>query len=453
MINSSPPVYLSAKILSVLIALIVVLPGSFESSYGQKDKGGFVDLFNGQDLSGWYNVNGAPETWSVKDGMIHCTGKPICTLRTEKQYENFVLELEWRHLKPKGNAGVFIWSSEVAARGQPFLRAIEVQVLENAYGNTDTHTTHGDIFPIHGSTMKPHGAHRGQRSFPSENRAKDSPEWNHYRIECNDGVVRLQVNGKEVSGGSECNWRKGYLALESEGSPVEFRNLRIKELPSTGAGKEMTAPLAKGFRSLYNGIDFRGWKLPEGSRDHWKSNDWRILYDGKSTAKVKDLWTEESFEDFEMIVDWRMPKKSIRKKKYPKLLASGDYEMGADGKPVEIEIEDHGDSGIYLRGTSKAQVNIWSWPNGSGEVWGYRTDAKTNPEQKAKLTPKENADEPFGSWNRFYITMKGERLTVVLNGKTVIDDAVLPGVPNSGPIGLQHHGDAVEFANIYIRKL
>ena len=84
-------------------------------------------------------------------------------LRTEKQYENFILELEWRHLKPRGNAGVFVWASEVAARGQPFLRAIEVQVLENAYGNTDRYTTHGDIFPIHGSTMKPHGAHRGQR--------------------------------------------------------------------------------------------------------------------------------------------------------------------------------------------------------------------------------------------------------------------------------------------------
>jgi len=165
------------------------------------------------------------------------------------------------------------------------------------------------------------------------------------------------------------------------------------------------------------------------------------------------LWTEESFGDFEMIVDWRLPKKLIRKRKQPKLLASGEYEIGADGKPVQIEIEDHGDSGIFLRGTSKAQVNIWSWPNGSGEVWGYRTDAKIDSERKAKLTPSENADEPFGTWNRFHITMKGERLTVVLNGKTVIDDAELPGVPDSGPIGLQHHGDAVEFANIYIRKL
>ena len=84
---------------------------------------GFKPLFNGQDLSGWKNVNCAPETWSVKDGMIHCTGKPTGALRTIKQYENFILELEWRHLKPGGNAGVFIWASPISAKGQPFLRA------------------------------------------------------------------------------------------------------------------------------------------------------------------------------------------------------------------------------------------------------------------------------------------------------------------------------------------
>jgi len=184
MSNLRPHLVSSGIIRLVLITLTIVLLESYESVRAQNDKEGFVDLFNGRDLSGWYNVNGAPETWTVKDGMIHCTGKPICTLRTEKQYENFILELEWRHLEPKGNAGVFIWSSEVAARGVPFLRAIEVQVLENARGNSERHTSHGDVFPIHGSTMKPHGAHNGQRSFPSEYRSKASPQWNHYRVVC-----------------------------------------------------------------------------------------------------------------------------------------------------------------------------------------------------------------------------------------------------------------------------
>ena len=114
------------------------------------------ELFNGRDLSGWVAVNTAPSTWSVKDGMLVCSGKPIGELRTDRMYQNFILELEWRHLVPRGNAGVFVWADDITARGQPFIRGIEVQVLENAYGNNESHTTHGDIFPIHGATMNPH---------------------------------------------------------------------------------------------------------------------------------------------------------------------------------------------------------------------------------------------------------------------------------------------------------
>ena len=229
------------KTLPLLFFCVALAPLGALSA--EPDESGFVPLFNGRDLTGWVNVNTAPETWTVKDGLIHCTGKPTGAMRTDKQYENFILEIEWRHLKPRGNAGIFIWASPDQAPGVPFLRSIEVQVLENAYGQSPSHTTHGDVFPIHGSTMKPFGRHNGMRSFPSEERSKPSPEWNHYRIVCNDGVIRLHVNGKEVSGGENCHWRKGYLALESEGSPVEFRNIRIKELPSTGATPEQTAPL------------------------------------------------------------------------------------------------------------------------------------------------------------------------------------------------------------------
>jgi hypothetical protein len=111
------------------------------------------------------------------------------------------------------------------------------------------------------------------------------------------------------------------------------------------------------------------------------------------------------------------------------------------------------DSGIYLRGSSKAQINIWQWPIGSGEIWGYRTDAEMPPEVRAAATPKASADRPVGEWNRFRITLVGDRLTVVLNGQTVIDNCHLPGVPSEGPIALQHHGDPIEFANIFVRRL
>src|SRR5689334_1419979 len=111
----------------LLLAALLVCP-TFAA-----DEDGFVPLFNGRDLSGWVNANCAPETWSVREGMIHCTGRPTGALRTERQYENFILELEWRHLSRSGNSGVFIWATPIAAPGVPFLRGIEVQVLDHGY--------------------------------------------------------------------------------------------------------------------------------------------------------------------------------------------------------------------------------------------------------------------------------------------------------------------------------
>ena len=127
---------------AILLALAATLTSSATAA-----EDGFKPLFNGRDLAGWRPINTAPSTWKFEDGMLICSGKPIGELRTLKMYQNFILELEWRHMVPKGNAGVFVWADDITARGVPFHRGIEVQVLENAYGNTKSHTTHGDIFP------------------------------------------------------------------------------------------------------------------------------------------------------------------------------------------------------------------------------------------------------------------------------------------------------------------
>ena len=210
-----------------------------------------VKLIDGQG-EGWAvlgekdfkNVNCAEDTWTFKDGVIHCTGKPTGVMRTVKQYKNFELVAEWRHLKSAGNSGFFVWtvpeSLETLKPGQ-LPRGIEVQVLDHGYAeqyekNTkkkpDWFTTNGDVFPV-GVKMTPFPplSPNGQRSFPTKNTTKGSPEWNHYHISAIDGVVRLTVNGEQVSGGKDCSPASGYLCLESEGSPIEFRNVRIKELP------------------------------------------------------------------------------------------------------------------------------------------------------------------------------------------------------------------------------
>ena len=197
-------------------------------------------------LTDFENVNTAEDTWSLKDGVIHCTGKPIGVTKSKFKVTNFELVAEWRHLSSAGNSGIFVWATDEALTGlKPNSLppgGIEVQVLDHGYAtqyekNTgkkpDWFTTNGDVFPVGKSTMKPFPpvAPNSSRSFPRKNLSKGTPEWNHYYVRAINGEVRLWVNGEEVSGGTDCQPATGYICLESEGAPVEFKNLRIRELP------------------------------------------------------------------------------------------------------------------------------------------------------------------------------------------------------------------------------
>lgn len=162
-----------------------------------------VQLFDGETLDGWVNVNGALSTWTVRDGMIVCSGKPTGVLRTEEMYTNFELEFEYRHLQEGGNAGLFVWSDALPTTGWPFTRSVEVQVMDAVM--TPNYTCHGDIFAIWGATLVPDRPHPAgwMRCLPSEHRAKPAGEWNHYRVRAVDGRIELAVNGAVVSGASE----------------------------------------------------------------------------------------------------------------------------------------------------------------------------------------------------------------------------------------------------------
>jgi hypothetical protein len=218
-----------------------------------------------------------------------------------------------------------------------------------------------------------------------------------------------------------------------------------------------------GFATLFNGKDFTGWTLPEGDNGHWKVIDGVIDYDAQSEAKGdKNLWTEKEYKDFTLKIDWKI-KETTGLYDMPIVLPDGSYKLDDQGKKITKEIP-NADSGIYLRGEGKYQVNIWCWDIGSGEVYGIRNNPKTDPKVRAALTPKVNADHPVGEWNTFEITVKGDRLTVVLNGQTVIENALLPDVPESGRIALQHHGgmkngeyspasSLVQFRSISIKEL
>ncbi len=373
-----------------LIASAVVL---FVSLGSVRAQDGFKPLFNGKDLTGWVNVNCAPSTWFVKDNMIITTGKPTGYLRTERMYENFILEFEWFHApQPKGsvgNSGLFVWGDPIPAMGTGYTRSIEVQVLVNLLykdkkGNA-TATSHGDLFSIWGASCKPDRPHPGgsQRCLPSENVCKGEYEWNHYRVTATNGALKLAVNGKEVSGVTESNPRKGFLALESEGSECRFKNIQIKELPSTNPKPAEVCDADKGFQCLFTGLDLAGWKATDQQKAHWKMGDGVLSYNGKGVGQsARGLWTEKSFADFELICDFK----------------------------TSFGLNLRGDGLVTLAGTNKG-------------------------------------------WNRAVVRVKGDHFSIMINGKVTIDNMRMAGLPATGPIALLCRDEPQQFRNVFIRAL
>lgn len=230
-----------------VLASIVLIVGS---QLGAGEIPQLRDLFNGKDLSGWVNVNTDEDTWSVRDGMIICKGTPIGVMRTDRQYENFVLHIEWMHLEPGGNSGVFVWSNGNPPEGERLPDGVEVQMLELDWVNLNQRNgeprpiayVHGELFGVGGVETVPDNPRR-RRSKSIENRCKGRGEWNTYDVVCVDGVVKLAVNGKFVNGVSKSSQKKGYICLESEGAEIHFRNIKIMELPPGVTSSEQTAPL------------------------------------------------------------------------------------------------------------------------------------------------------------------------------------------------------------------
>lgn len=226
------------------------------------------------------------------------------------------------------------------------------------------------------------------------------------------------------------------------------------------------APAAEeGFTSLFDGKDLSQWVIPEGDNGHWKIVDGAIDYDARSEAPgAKDLVSKQTFGDYVLKLDWRIKEAPFINPNIPYVLPDGTHAKGIDGKELKLALPDS-DSGVFIKYPySKAQVNIWCWPIGSGEVYGYRMDKALPPNIRAGVTPKHQADKPVGEWNTFEITVKGEHLSVVLNGVKVLDNAELPGLPAQGPIALQHHGGVrngkyagppslVQYRNIRIKPL
>ena len=392
-------------------------------------------LFNGKDLSGWTGAG-----YVVEDGAIVCTpeGK---NLVTEQTFSNYIFEFDFK-LPPGGNNGLGI---HYPGTGDGAYTGMEIQILDNTdpkYGDLKDYQFHGSLYTLAAAKktgLKPVG------------------EWNHERVVVSDSGLMVELNGEIILRANlddlsarnpkheGVKRRAGHIAWLGHGDRVAFRNIQILETPPMANTEGV---MAAGFKPLLNGKNLDGWK--HGNSSEWTLVNGILKHSGRP-GEPSDLWTEKEYGDCTIVCDWRWSGRG-RLKMQPIILPNGTNKLGKDGQPELVETEEL-DSGIYLRGNIASQVNLWNWSVGSGEVYGYRTNSALSAEVRAQVTPKSKADRPLGEWNRTMVTIKGDRLTVALNGRVVIDNAQLPGVPVKGAIGLQHHGSAIDFANLWIKEL
>lgn len=386
-------------------------------------------LFNGKDLTGWHG-----DGYVVEDGAIVCTPDGR-NLVTDATFANYVLEFEFK-LTAGANNGLGI---HYPGTGDGAYAGMEIQILDSTapqYNDLKDYQLHGGLYtlvPAKQGYLKPVG------------------EWNHETVTVNGSGLRVELNGNvilranldEVSANHPehegVKRRAGHIAWLGHGDRVSLRNIRITELPPMANDD---GAKAAGFTRIFDGSTLDGWKhTPDIT--NWAAIQGVLKHDG-TPGSTPDLWTEKSYRDFTMVFDWRWSGRGEMKPQ-PRVMPDGS-ENGS------VEIEEL-DSGIYLRGNTKSQVNLWNWTVGSGEVYGYRTDSSMSAAVKAGVTPSAVADKPIGEWNRTMITLKGDRLTVSINGKVVIENAQLPGIPDSGSVGLQHHRSSIDFANVWIKEL
>ncbi|MBM3839523.1 MAG: DUF1080 domain-containing protein [Verrucomicrobia bacterium] len=404
---------------------------------------GFTRIFDGASLNGWTHINKRGPGYLAQDGLLVCPANGGGNLFTEKEYENFVFRFEFK-LAENGNNGIGIRSP---LDGRASSLGMEIQILhddgpefKDKLRPAQYHGSVYDIIPATRGSLKPPG------------------EWNSEEILADRRHIKVTVNGQVIVDANLNDVHdpatlqkhpgllreRGHIGFLGHGTHLEFRNIRIKELP--GRVQDNTPP--PGFTALFNGRTIEGWKgllappndnpskraqlsaaeraaaqakADERMRAHWKVVDGALEFDGQGDS----LCTMKDYGDFELLVDWK--------------------------------IHENGDSGIYLRGSP--QVQIWDPKNpkynpkhvGSGGLFNN---------QKNPSTPSKVADKPIGEWNAFRILMVGEKAHVFLNGELVVNNVTLENywerdqpIYPTGSIELQNHGDKLYFKNIYVREI
>ena len=401
---------------SLILAVVFAHPAMCAAAGAIEPKSKIM-LFDGKSFDGLSrhlrnNQGNVDETWKVKPGgILLCTGKPSGYIRTSKSYKNYKFHMEYRWPGKPGNNGV-----------------------QGGFHNQ------GDYFEIGGWEFNEHkvGGHRvrGRRVLKyGEHNEKEPGQWNVYEVWCVGDTVRPYVNGKLMNEASGCVIKEGKICLQSEGVPIEFRNIYIEPAktppwPVTPKKKIM----------LFNGKDLNGWIrfIPDDKPDAekkwivdkvWSVRDGVIRCEGVPNGYIQ---TTESYANYKLHLEWRWP-----------------------GKPTNSGVLLHC-AGIDMIWPRCAEAQLMH--QNAGDFWLMSQATMTvngeqiGPKRAANAKKKNPSNEKSaGQWNSYDIICDGKTITLFVNG--LLQNKGSDVDPSSGPISLQSEGSPIEFRNIYIEHV
>jgi hypothetical protein len=407
------------------------LIGAAEKAIEPKEK---IMLFDGKSFDGWIrhlrnNQGNVDETWQIKPGgVLACSGRPAGYIRTGKSYKNYKFHVEYRWPGRTGNNGILV---HMTGEDKVWPKSLECQGMFH---------NQGDYFEIGGVEFNEHkiGGHRvsGRRVIKyGQHNEKEPGQWNVYEVYCVGGTVRPYVNGKLMNEASDCSVTEGKICLQSEGAPIEFRNIYIepaKKLPWPVTPKKKTL--------LFNGKDLDGWVrfVPNDKPDKdkkwtvdkvWSVKDGVIRCEGKPNGYIK---TVDSYANYKLHLEWRWP-----------------------DKPTN--------SGVLLHREGIDKI----WPKcveaqlmheNAGDFWlvdqaAIKVDGKQIGPQKFANSKKKHPsnEKPLGQWNSYDIICDGKTVSLYVNG--LLQNQGTDSKPSFGPICLQSEGSPIEFRNIYLEPV
>lgn len=380
-----------------------------------------IELFNGENLDGWIlDLPGDTEgVYAIEDGILKLTGQPVGPIRTEADYTQYKLTLEWRWPEgiEGGNSGLLVHAGESKGPGK-WPRSLEAQLRAGDAG--DLVGIGGYAYRIEGEDA-PRAGYKKNHTDGAEHAIG---QWNTMVVVCDGTHVTVDVNGQRVHECWDCESAGGAIALQSEGKPIEFRTVRIE--PVAVSPTETI--------DLFNGEDFTGWifdSIDTDDRDQVYSIEDGVLRVSGTPKAV--LRTTGYYRDYEFEVQWR---------------------WAGQG----------GNSGVLIHCSTPRNRNIWPKSlevqlasANAGDFWmiGERVMVDDYEgrlrSQRRLLNLTDGSEKPLGEWNTMICQVSGDTVKVFVNGELV--NAGRDISVSEGAICLQSESQPIEFRKVQIRPL